>query len=202
MNEANIDVVLDPDATKDGEQSMQRVTAAAAAVEDRLPTTRLPPIAPPPLRPPSIPPGVLAPPGIASTRNSPTLPPVGRPLDPTAKFPTDTVRPPKPSWFRALLTTTSPPPAAEPLDSGAVRRTVAVGCVAAACAFAVIALVFAFRSPPALGTMPPVVAATVVLAHAFLAIGAGSFSYGLLRVAERLWGTKAGPDFGAGGFPG
>jgi len=166
-----------------------------------LPTTRLPPITPPPLRPASVPPGVLGS-GVASSRNTPTVPPQAHPLEPTVKFPTDPVRSPKPSWFRSLLTTTSPPPAAESLDPGSVRRTVGVGCVAAACAFAVVALVFAFRAPPPLGTMPPVVAATVVIAHALLAIGAGALSYGLLRIAERLWDQKAVPDFGSSAFHG
>jgi hypothetical protein len=99
----------------------------------------------------------------------------------------DAVQSPKPSWFRALLTTTSPPPA--PVDS---RRTVVLGCVLAACAFAAIALIFAFRSPPYLEAMPPVVAAMVLLTHAMLAIGAGALTYGLLRMAERISSTGTG----------
>jgi hypothetical protein len=204
MNEGKIDVVLDPDVTKEGDAAIPR--AAIPAAEDRLPASRLPPIAPPPLRPPSVPPGVLPPPGVVSSRNSPTLPPQGGRVPPpeaAPRFPSEDVAPPKPSWFRALLTTTSPPPAPAEFDPHSLRRTVAVGCVAAACVFAVIALMFAFRAPPSLGTMQPVVAATVVLAHALLAIGAGALTYGLLRIGERLLSDRGGGESGGpGGFPG
>ena len=71
-------------------------------------------------------------------------------------------------------------------DSLVTRKAFAVGCVVAACAFSTIALLFAFRAAPSLGTMPPTVAAAVVIANAMLAIGAGGFGYGLLRIAERL----------------
>jgi hypothetical protein len=43
-----------------------------------------------------------------------------------------------------------------------------------------------------------VVAATVVLAHAFLALGAGALSYGLLRIAERLSSPRVDPVAGVG----
>jgi hypothetical protein len=197
MNEANIDVVLDPDITKEGEATAQR--SAIAAAEDRLPTTRLPPIAPPPLRPPSVPPGALPPSVVVSSRNTPTVPPQSgpAPLEATTRFRAESSPQAKPSWFRALLTTTSPPPALE-ADPHSVRRSVAVGCVVAACAFAVIALSFAFRAPPSLGTQQPVVAATMVLAHALLALGAGALSYGLLRIAERLSSTRVDPAAGIG----
>jgi hypothetical protein len=200
MNEANIDVVLDPDVTKEGDVSVER--AAIAAAEERLPTNRLPPIAPPPLRPPSVPPGALPPAGGVSSRNTPTVPPQGGrlPFESVARFGAESAPPQKPSWFRALLTTTSPPPAPTEYDPQALRRTVAVGCVAVACVFAVLSLTFAFRAPPSLGTMQPVVAATVVLAHAALAIGAGALTYGLLRIAERLMSERgsSGSTGGAG----
>jgi hypothetical protein len=197
MDESNIDVVLDPDATSQGEASSQRAAIAASAIvpaaapEDRLPTARLPPIAPPPLRPPSVPP---PPPPFAasglSSRQTPTVPPSGRPMaDAAGRLAIDAVQGPKPSWFRALLTSTSPPPA--PADA---RRTVVLGCVLAACAFAAIALVFAFRNPPFLESMQPLVAATVLLTRAMLAIGAGALTYGLLRIAERI--SSAGPPSG------
>jgi hypothetical protein len=185
MDESNVDVDLDPDATSQGEASAER--AAITATEDRLPTTRLPPIAPPPMRSPSVPP----PPPPRSSRETPTVPPQSaRPTTEAAgRLAVDAVQPPKPSWFRALLTTTSPPPA----PAGA-RRTVVLGCVLAACAFAAIALVFAFRTPPSLDAMQPVVAAAVLLTHAMLAIGAGALTYGLLRIAERV--ASAGPPPG------
>jgi hypothetical protein len=206
MDETNVEVVLDPDATSEGDVAVQRAALEASgerpqaarkgsAPDDRLPTTRLPPIAPPPLRPPSVPPPVptsLTPPPVLSSRETPTIPPQsGRPTTEGAgRYAMDAVQSPKPSWFRALLTTTSPPPA--PVDG---RRTVVLGCVLAACAFAAIALIFAFRSPPYLEAMPPVVAAMVLLTHAMLAIGAGALTYGLLRMAERIsssTGTGAG----------
>jgi hypothetical protein len=212
MSEGSIDVVLDPDVTKEGDSAIPRAATATAnaTAEDRLPVSRLPPIAPPPLRPPSVPPGVLPPPGVVSSRNTPTVPPqggrdVGRvPPEAAPRYPSEEAPPPKPSWFRALLTTTSPPPAPAEYDPHSLRRTIAVGCVAAACVFAVIALMFAFRAPPSLGTMQPVVAATVVLAHALLAIGAGALTYGLLRIGERLLSERAGSgeSGGPGGFPG
>jgi hypothetical protein len=198
MNEANIDVVLDPEATKEGEATAKG--SGITATEERppaAPAARLPPITPPPLRPPSVPPGNLPPSVVVSSRNTPTVPPQSgpAPLETTQKYLPETGA--KPSWFRALLSTTSPPPAAAVEgDPYAVRRSVAVGCVVAACAFAGIALFFAFRPAPSLGTMQPVVAAVVVLAHAFLALGAGALSYGLLRIAERMSAPRA--DHGAG----
>jgi hypothetical protein len=216
MNEANIDVVLDPEVTKEGEATAQRSAIDSseesagvlparrpiAAAEERLPATRLPPIAPPPMRPPSVPPGALPPSVIVSSRNTPTLPPQSAPapLEATTKYLPETGA--KPSWFRALLSTTSPPPATVEVDPYGVRRSVAVGCVVAACAFAAIALVFAFRPPPSLGTMQPVVAATVVIAHALQALGAGALSYGLLRIAERMSSPRVDHVAGAAGHDG
>jgi hypothetical protein len=198
MDESNADVVLDPDATSPGEPSSQSAAiAATAAPEDRLPTTRLPPITPPPLRPPSVPPPPPPmPAGGLSSRETPTVPPSGRPptTEGAGRYAMEAVQAPKPSWFRALLTTTSPPPA--PTDS---RRSVVLGCVLAACAFAAIALILAFRSPPYLEAMPPLVAATVLLTHAMLAIGAGALTYGLLRIAERV--SSAGTPSPSSDFP-
>ncbi len=196
MSETNVDVRMDPDITREGEPADTR--AALATVEDRLPTTRLPPIAPPPMRAPSLSPPPFGS-GAVSSRNTPTVPPQsGRAgLEARVSLPPETIQPPKPSWFRALLTTTSPPPATVALELIAVRRMVAVGCVVAACAFAVIALLFAFRAAPYLETMQPLVAATVVLTRALLAIGAGALTYGLLRIAERLSSERA--MIGAGG---
>jgi hypothetical protein len=189
MNEVNIDVVLDPPRTNDGDASVQRGQRAAGASHDEhLPTTRLPPISPPPMRPPSIPPtGVVA--SGSGPRNSPTIPPqaVAPTLDAAPRYYQEPNVQAKPSWFRALLTSTSPPPAmGGDLDIRRVRRVTAVVCACASVVFGAIALVFAFRAPPSLGTMPPLVAAAVVVEHALLALGSGALAYGLLRTAERL----------------
>ncbi len=203
MEDANVDDLLDPDATSEGDIAAQQVAIAASAErahsvkerapEDRLPTTRLPPIAPPPPRAPSVPPPpppLVAP--VLSSRETPTVPPQsGRPTTEGAgRYAMDAVQSPKPSWFRALLTTTSPPPAV--VDT---RRTVVLGCVLAACAFAAIALIFAFRSPPYLESMQPLVAAAILVTRGMLAIGAGALTYGLLRMAERI--SSAGTGSGA-----
>jgi hypothetical protein len=188
MSEANIDVVLEPDVTKEGIAPSER---PAAAAEDPLPITRLPPIAPPPMR--------ASMPSVSTSAPLPRpSPPVSLPsatgsLETTTRFPPESGEQAKPSWFRALLTSTSPPPAMTAADSEALvlRRSVAVGCVVAACAFAIIALIFAFRPPALTSALPPVVAATVIVATAIQAVGAGALSYGLLRIAERLFAVPA-----------
>jgi hypothetical protein len=172
MDEATSDGVPDQDITKVSDSTAPR-PAAAVEAED-LPTehipalTRLPPISLPPLRPPMSPPAATVLPSPLPPAQMPTLPPKNPPMmDAARRFRPDSSRP---SEYDAL----------------GARRAVAVGCVVAACAFATIALIFAFRPPPSLGTMPPIQAASVVLANAILSLGAGALGYGLLRMAERL----------------
>jgi hypothetical protein len=174
MDEPSSDGVPDQDITKVSDSTAPRPVAAAA--EDQLPTehvpaiTRLPPISPPP-RPPSAPPTVAQQPG-PSRAQMPTLPPKNSSMLEAAKR------------FRDESKSAD-------YDAVVARRAVAVGCVVAACALATIALIFAFRPPPSLGTMPPIVAAAVVFANAILATGAGGLGYGLLRMAERLSASAA-----------
>src|SRR5579859_2020104 len=164
--------VPDQDITKVSDSTAPR-PAGAVPSEDLLPTehvpavARLPPISLPPLRPPSAPP-----------------PPVAvAPSPPPAQMPT--LPPRNPPIFDAARDGRSSAPSAEEEAMG-TRRAMAVGCVVAACALATIALIFAFRPPPPEGAMSPLQAASVVLSNAILAIGAGAFGYGLLRIAERL----------------
>lgn len=178
MDQGNTEF-LDPDLLKDAEATAQR--PALSASDEPLATAAIPPLAVP-FVPPPVPPAVRAsaPPraaadpslGEPTTRYRSELPPASK----------------RPSWLRTLLTTTFPPPAALPGEQSAavLRRRVIVACIGFAIVFAAMALVTAFRAPPPEGALSPVVVAAVVLGRALVAIGAGAFSYGLLRMAERL----------------
>ena len=97
---------------------------------------------------------------------------------------------PRPSWLQALLTTTFPPPApgASPEVALRARRNAAAACVGFALTFALIAMITGLRGAPDDPSIAPAVAAALVVAHALVALGAGAFSFGLLRMAERLLG--------------
>ena len=66
------------------------------------------------------------------------------------------------------------------------RRRAGAGFVGLALAFAFVAMVTGLRGAPDDPSIAPVVAAALVLSHALVALGAGAFSFGLLRMAERL----------------
>jgi hypothetical protein len=94
----------------------------------------------------------------------------------------------KPSWLRALLTTTFPPPA--PARQPGVPAPVSAqtaGAVFAALGlvFALVALVTGLRGAPS-EPIAPAVAACLVIARAFVALGAGALSFAMFRQAERL----------------
>ena len=94
----------------------------------------------------------------------------------------------KPSWLRALLTTTFPPPGAmRNTNPDAPIRASTAGTIFAAMGlvFAIVALVTGLRGAPA-EPMEPVVAAATVIARALIALGAGALSFAMLRQAERL----------------
>jgi hypothetical protein len=192
MNEGNIDVVdgpassdddaeeetvvvLDPSKLEAGVLKAMKASdgSESARANDHLPTTRLPPLTPPPA------PTAALSAQAAPSRTTSTMPPTN-----AAPVPA----PAKASWFRALLSSGSPPPAEETgePDVMTARHRLATGCVAIACAFAAIGLIFAFRPVPSLAASAPVVVAATVVAHAIKAIGAGALCYGLLRMAERL----------------
>jgi hypothetical protein len=94
----------------------------------------------------------------------------------------------KPSWLRALLTTTFPPPGAASTGSNAhlAHGVAGATCAVLGLAFAVVALVTGLRGAPTDMSMAPAVAAALIVARAFVAIGAGAFSFGCFRMAERL----------------
>lgn len=168
MDEADSDSVQD-DVTKIVESAAMPLPAPAGSPDDQLatellPAAKLPPISVPPLRSQS------NPSGWSVQTNVPGVPPQTPPqaLEPTRPY--REFRRTKPIEY----------------DAVAARRAVAVGCVVAACTFAVLALVFAFQIPPSPSTLPPVIEATVIVAHAVLALGAGALAFGLLRIAERL----------------
>jgi hypothetical protein len=169
MDEADPDSVQD-DVTKIVESAAMPLPAAAGFPDDQLatellPAAKLPPISVPPLR------SHGNPSGWSVHANPPGVPPQTPPqaLEPTRPY-RESFRRTKPVEY----------------DAVAARRAVAVGCVVAACTFAVLALVFAFEVPPAPSTLPPIVEATVIVVHAVLALGAGALAFGLLRIAERL----------------
>jgi hypothetical protein len=176
MNEANAEY-LDPDLLKDAEATNQR--PALSSDGDELKTTRLPPLSPPP-------------PAVSSMPPLPSFPP-------PAMTPTFTLNegPPrheaepasKPSWLRALLTSTFPPPSPE----RAAGAKAPVSTTAAGTIFAVLGLVFAavslvtgLKGAPSDPTVAPIVSAALVIARALVALGAGALCFGMFRQAERL----------------
>jgi len=145
---------------------------------DELKTVRRPALGPPPSppasqrpQPTSLPPASLPSTGEGRTRHtSEPAPGVG-----------------KPSWLRALLTTTFPPPVAPhpgarpPISAQTAGTVFAVlGLV-----FALLALVTGLRGAPS-EPLAPAVAACLVIARAFVALGAGALSFAMFRQAERL----------------
>jgi hypothetical protein len=169
--------LLDSSLLRDAESTSQFAAQAVEAAEE-LATIRLPPATPPP---PAMKP--------TATARMAALPVTAHdPFPPPPRMPTM----PRPSWLQALLTTTFPPPAAshgaDPEVTMRARRNAAAACVGFALAFALVAMITGLRGAPDDPTISPAVAAALVVAHALIAIGAGAFSFGLLRMAERLLG--------------
>jgi hypothetical protein len=180
MTEGTTDY-LDSELLNDAEATNQR--PALSPDGDELKTSRLPPLTQPP------------PPVVASL---PPLPPMTFPQTPAPAFTLDegTTRfqsePPqptaKPSWLRALLTTTFPPPSTIRAPAGAPVSARTAGTVFAVVGlvFAVVALVSGLRGVPSDTGIAPVVAAALVIARALVALGAGALSFAMFRQAERL----------------
>ena len=192
MNEPSSEF-LDPDLLKDAEATNQR--PALSSDGDELTTTVRPPLTPPPPPPAT---SVAPPPVMAAEPPLPSFPPPSdlpsfsvsahaAPLPRPASVPPMDAQA-KPSWLRSLLTTTFPPPgAAHHANPDAPMRASTAGVVFAAMGvfFAFVALVCGLRGAPT-EIMPPVVAASLVVARALVALGAGALSFALLRQAERL----------------
>ncbi|HEY1695336.1 MAG TPA: hypothetical protein VGG39_24375 [Polyangiaceae bacterium] len=186
MNEASSEF-LDPDLLRDAEATNQR--PALSPEGDELTTTVRPPLTPPP--PPM---------AVANAAPLPSFPPPSDVPSFTlqSQYPSHAPHPSappldgpgagKPSWLRSLLTTTFPPPGvARNANPDAPIRASTAGAVFAALGvfFAFVALVCGLRGAPT-EIMPPVVAASVVIARALVAFGAGALSFAFLRQAERL----------------
>jgi hypothetical protein len=95
--------------------------------------------------------------------------------------------PPKPSWLRALLTT-SPSDTERRANAGGLVSPHVAGAIFAALGllFAGVALITGLRGAPTDWQLSPVVAAALVIARALVALGAGALSFAMLRQAERL----------------
>jgi hypothetical protein len=188
MQDQNAEL-LDSELLKDAESTAQLAAqvahgAHAPIVTEALETIRLPPATPPP-------PAMYA--YAAHPVGTTSMPPLPSSFPPPSRVPSMGSAPPaaaRPSWLRALLTTTFPPPAAQPdpQTTRMARRTAGAVCVGLALAFAFVAMITGLRGAPDDPTMASAVAASLVMAHTFVALGAGAFSFGLLRMAERLLG--------------
>ena len=184
-----------------------------SAPEDHLATTKMPAIGQRPLPPARVPSSPPSPPPIVSAptaASSATIPPpplsVGGSLPsvPPPLFPMSAERtsdeavpqatagtPPRvapSSWWRALLASAVPPaPEAgtEPMGQSLRLRLAAFAAGLGLLSF-IVAFVVGFRGPPADLLMSSTVAASMVLAHAFMGVGLLAVGLGLLRAAERL----------------
>jgi hypothetical protein len=173
MNEANVEV-LDSDLLKDAEKTSQ------------LPS--LPPLAP------DAPAEAAAPPP-AENLETYKMQPLPAP-SPVPVFEESTTKhrseppPPaaRPSWIKSLLVTTFPPPGVQPSADQVrlTRRTAGAVFAVLGLAAAVVALVTGLRGAPNDPAIPPTVAAAIILARALIAVGAGTFSFALFRMSERL----------------
>ena len=98
---------------------------------------------------------------------------------------------PRTSWWKALLTATSPPPSnvvSVPTDERVVRRRIGATCAGMAIGFVILALALGLRgAEPAFS---PAVAAAMVVARAMISLGFLAFGYALLRMAERFFVSR------------
>jgi hypothetical protein len=69
--------------------------------------------------------------------------------------------------------------------SHAARRLAGIACLGLSPLFLILALYEGLRGAPE-GAASATVVAALVVAHAIVAVGAGAFGFGLLRMAERL----------------
>jgi hypothetical protein len=181
--------MLDSDLLRDAESTSQHVSLAPPS-GDELKTMRLPPPTPPP-PPMHIATSSMAP--LPSSFPPPApLPGVG---DGTARYHHEAPAPapvaaPRPTWLRALLDSTFPLPTAtpDPRASRMARSRAGAACIGLALTFALVAMITGLRGAPDDPAIAPAVAAALVAARAVFALGAGAFSFGLLRMAERLFG--------------
>jgi hypothetical protein len=156
-----------------------RLTGGPGADDDHLVITRLPPMPrPPPLgRIDSI--RSVAPPH-AGTVSAPSVP-YGATAAPSFR-----PKEARTSWWRALLQskTVAPLAGAGPSDG---RGRIAAVSVILALVSATIAVFMGLRDVSPVTRLAPVLAASIVVAHALVAVGLIAFGAVLLGVGERLW---------------
>jgi hypothetical protein len=177
---------LDSDLLKDAEATAQRQSLSEGG---EVRTMRLESIAPPPM------PANLVTTALPTLAHAPIAPQAALPSlgEGTTRYRSEAPSPVRPSWLRALLVSTFPPPSAtSPVDDATVaRRVVGVTCIAVAVVLGLIALVLGLSGAPKDPTLAPPVAAMVVLSRGLFALGAGAFSFGLIRLAERALRTQS-----------
>jgi hypothetical protein len=95
---------------------------------------------------------------------------------------------PRPSWIKSLLVTSFPPPGVAPSPDQVRLTRRAAGAVLAilGLAAAVVALVTGLRGIPDDPQTPETVVVAVLLARALIAVGAGTFSFAMFRMTEKL----------------
>jgi hypothetical protein len=174
--------MLDSNLLNDAEATSQHVAVAPSG--DELMTMRLPPATPPP---PAMHFATTSTQPLPASFPQPARVPV---VDGGAHYRSAPPAASRPTWLRALLDSTFPPPTATPDPSARrmARRTAGAVCVGLALAFALVAMITGLRGAPDDPAMAPTVAAALVIARALVAVGSGAFSFGLLRMAERLLG--------------
>lgn len=94
----------------------------------------------------------------------------------------------RPSWIKSLLVTSFPPPGITPSPDQVrlTKRTVGAVLAVLGLAAAVVALVTGLRGIPDDPSTPETVVVAVLLARALIAVGAGTFSFAMFRMTEKL----------------
>lgn len=94
----------------------------------------------------------------------------------------------RPSWIKSLLVTSFPPPGVNPSPDQVRLTKRAIGAVLAllGLAAAVVALVTGLRGIPNDPQTPETVVVAVLLARSLIAVGAGTFSFAMFRMTEKL----------------
>jgi hypothetical protein len=122
----------------------------------------------------------------------PAFAPMATPPPPASPMPAvevPRVHAPRSSWWRALLVSTRPMADGEaaPLDDRAARQLVAAASASLGLVVMLLALLIGLREAPFALLVSPVVAASVVIARAAVAVALLVVGMTCLRAAERLY---------------